>query len=104
MEYHPGGGDELMKSAGQDGTVIFNQVHRWVNLEKILGPCLIGPYMDHIVNESQTSGDHKRADIDMHSDTTGSSSPSPTQARTKPKRRKRKNLKTIKTDSDSDNL
>ena len=45
MEYHPGGGDELMKSAGEDGTELFHQVHRWVNLERILGPCLIGPYI-----------------------------------------------------------
>ena len=45
MEYHPGGGDELMKSAGQDGTELFHQVHRWVNLERILAPCLIGPYI-----------------------------------------------------------
>ena len=45
MEYHPGGGDELMKSAGEDGTELFHQVHRWVNLERILSPCLIGPYI-----------------------------------------------------------
>ena len=62
MEYHPGGGDELMKSAGKlpnypyfasssflhlgdDGTQLFHQVHRWVNLERILKPCLIGPYV-----------------------------------------------------------
>lgn len=61
MEYHPGGGDELMKSAGlidfqmlhyltatiqgDDGTALFHQVHRWVNLERILKPCLIGPYV-----------------------------------------------------------
>ena len=45
MEFHPGGGDELFKSAGEDGTELFNQVHRWVNLERILGPCLIGPFL-----------------------------------------------------------
>jgi cytochrome b involved in lipid metabolism len=44
MDFHPGGGDELMKSAGEDGTELFQKVHRWVNLERILGPCLIGPY------------------------------------------------------------
>ena len=38
FEYHPGGGEELFKAAGQDGTELFNQVHRWVNLERILGP------------------------------------------------------------------
>jgi len=38
MEFHPGGGDELFKAAGTDGTELFNQVHRWVNLERILTP------------------------------------------------------------------
>ena len=38
FEYHPGDGEELFKAAGQDGTELFNQVHRWVNLERILGP------------------------------------------------------------------
>ena len=104
MEYHPGGGDEVMRSAGQDGTENFNQVHRWVNLEKILGPCLIGPYMDHTTNKSKTSDDHKRADIEMQSDTTSSSSPSPKQARIKPKLRKLKKPKAIDTDSHSDKL
>ena len=43
MDFHPGGGKELMKCAGEDGTDLFNQVHRWVNLDRILAPCLIGP-------------------------------------------------------------
>ncbi|KAM9316615.1 cytochrome b5 reductase 4-like [Gastrophryne carolinensis] len=42
MEYHPGGEEELMKSAGTDGTKLFDQVHRWVNYESMLKECLVG--------------------------------------------------------------
>ncbi|KAM9156112.1 cytochrome b5 reductase 4-like isoform 3-T3 [Pangshura tecta] len=42
MEYHPGGGDELMRAAGTDGTDLFDQVHRWVNYESMLKECLVG--------------------------------------------------------------
>ncbi|XP_024117733.1 cytochrome b5 reductase 4 [Oryzias melastigma] len=42
MDYHPGGGDELMKAAGLDGTDLFDQVHRWVNYESMLKECLVG--------------------------------------------------------------
>ncbi|XP_075124358.1 cytochrome b5 reductase 4 isoform X2 [Leptodactylus fuscus] len=42
MEYHPGGEEELMKAAGIDGTLLFDQVHRWVNYESMLKECLIG--------------------------------------------------------------
>lgn len=46
MEYHPGGIPELMRGAGIDATDLFMEVHRWVNFESMLKPCLIGPLVD----------------------------------------------------------
>jgi len=46
LDYHPGGRDELMKGAGIDATELFNQVHRWVNYESMLGSCLVGKLVE----------------------------------------------------------
>eukprot|EP00698_Gefionella_okellyi_P025307 TRINITY_DN922_c0_g2_i1.p1 TRINITY_DN922_c0_g2~~TRINITY_DN922_c0_g2_i1.p1 ORF type:complete len:417 (+),score=91.39 TRINITY_DN922_c0_g2_i1:124-1374(+) len=43
MKYHPGGVGELMRGAGEDATELFNGVHAWVNLDYLLGKCLLGP-------------------------------------------------------------
>lgn len=37
LQYHPGGADILVKTAGRDGTALFNRYHPWVNLEGIAG-------------------------------------------------------------------
>ena len=29
MDYHPGGGDELMRGAGKDATQLFDEVHEY---------------------------------------------------------------------------
>lgn len=42
LEYHPGGEEELMKGAGIDGTVLFDEVHKWVNYESMLEKCFVG--------------------------------------------------------------
>ncbi|XP_048387295.2 cytochrome b5 reductase 4 isoform X3 [Stegostoma tigrinum] len=42
LEYHPGGEEELMRGAGADGTVLFDQIHSWVNYESMLKECLVG--------------------------------------------------------------
>nr|CAB3235139.1 cytochrome b5 reductase 4-like [Phallusia mammillata] len=42
LDYHPGGVPELMRGAGKDATLLFEEVHRWVNFESMLGACLIG--------------------------------------------------------------
>jgi len=42
MKYHPGGIDILMKTAGNDGTVLFDKYHAWVNVEALLEACFIG--------------------------------------------------------------
>ncbi|XP_071492807.1 cytochrome b5 reductase 4-like [Diadema antillarum] len=43
MEYHPGGAEELERGLGKDATDLFNQIHRWVNVESMLEKCHIGP-------------------------------------------------------------
>lgn len=40
--FHPGGGPELLRGAGKDGTRLFAEVHPWVNYETMLQSCLIG--------------------------------------------------------------
>ncbi|KAL7420540.1 hypothetical protein Q5752_004491 [Cryptotrichosporon argae] len=42
MRFHPGGTKELMRVAGRDGTKLFMLTHSWVNIEHLLGPCLVG--------------------------------------------------------------
>lgn len=42
MAFHPGGEDELMRGVGRDATMLFNEVHRWVNVESMLQKCLVG--------------------------------------------------------------
>jgi cytochrome-b5 reductase len=35
LDYHPGGIDEIMKGAGIDATIIFQEIHAWVNIDAI---------------------------------------------------------------------
>lgn len=42
VAFHPGGGPELLRGAGKDGTKLFAEVHPWVNYETMLASCLIG--------------------------------------------------------------
>lgn len=73
MEYHPGGVPELMKGAGIDGTLLFNEVHRWVNYESMLEKCLVGKYIPSMVKtEKSNSVDN----LKTKSSTDGISSPS----------------------------
>lgn len=42
VDFHPGGGPEIMKCAGRDGEKLFMEIHPWVNWENMLGACLVG--------------------------------------------------------------
>lgn len=37
LQYHPGGADILLKTAGKDCTALFNRYHAWVNLDGLAG-------------------------------------------------------------------
>ncbi|KAI9656405.1 MAG: hypothetical protein M1831_004657 [Alyxoria varia] len=42
LAFHPGGPGELMRGAGKAGEKLFEEIHPWVNLEGMLGSCLVG--------------------------------------------------------------
>ncbi|CAD6887085.1 unnamed protein product [Tilletia controversa] len=42
LRFHPGGGDEVMRVAGRDGTRLFMLTHSWVNIDSILDGTLVG--------------------------------------------------------------
>jgi ferredoxin-NADP reductase/cytochrome b involved in lipid metabolism len=42
LRYHPGSVEELMRSAGDDGTALFDEAHPYVNAEAILESCCVG--------------------------------------------------------------
>ncbi|KAG4419967.1 hypothetical protein IFR04_006907 [Cadophora malorum] len=60
VPYHPGGGPELLKAAGRDGTKLFGEVHPWVNWEGMLEPCLVGI----VVEEGDKRGESTLDDMD----------------------------------------
>lgn len=37
LDYHPGGADILLKTAGKDCTALFNKYHAWVNIDGLAG-------------------------------------------------------------------
>ncbi|RPA97386.1 hypothetical protein L873DRAFT_1638053, partial [Choiromyces venosus 120613-1] len=45
LPFHPGGEKDLLRGAGKDCTKLFNATHPWVNVEGMLGQCLIGMYI-----------------------------------------------------------
>ncbi|KAH7400131.1 hypothetical protein BKA64DRAFT_575173 [Cadophora sp. MPI-SDFR-AT-0126] len=57
LPYHPGGGPELMKAAGRDGTKLFGEVHPWVNWEGMLEPCLVGIAVEEGDRKAQSTLD-----------------------------------------------
>lgn len=42
LDFHPGGGSELMKGAGRSSDGLFAEVHPWVNWDGMLSNCMIG--------------------------------------------------------------
>lgn len=45
LPYHPGGVDIFKGALGKDCTKLFDKYHRWVNIDGLIGPLLIG-YLD----------------------------------------------------------
>eukprot|EP00667_Euglena_gracilis_P012783 EG_transcript_13148 len=42
QHYHPGGIDIMLPAAGEDGTALFQQYHKWVNAESLLEAVMLG--------------------------------------------------------------
>lgn len=42
LPYHPGGVDICKGILGKDATVLFDKYHRWVNIDGLIGPLLLG--------------------------------------------------------------
>lgn len=42
LDYHPGGVDELMRGAGIDATVLFEEIHPWVAVDHMLSKAFLG--------------------------------------------------------------
>lgn len=40
-----GGADELMRAAGTDASLLFDENHRWINYKGMLKSCAIGPFI-----------------------------------------------------------
>jgi cytochrome b involved in lipid metabolism len=68
LHYHPGGVNIMKGILGKDGTQLFDKYHRWVNIEGLIGPLLLGvlqvpmreeermSYSDHILPPPKESG------------------------------------------------
>lgn len=58
LRYHPGSVEEILRSAGDDSTVLFEEVHPWVS-EAILEPCCVGKLAPPMAAQSaQQAGLH----------------------------------------------
>ncbi|KAK1762967.1 cytochrome b5 reductase 4 [Phialemonium atrogriseum] len=60
VPFHPGGGPELLRGAGKDGTRLFGEVHPWVNYEGMLASCLVGI----LVGEEEEAGGGEMEEMD----------------------------------------
>lgn len=54
IRFHPGGGPELMRAAGADGTYLFDEAHKWVGVEGIMQHCLVGTLVEDKPPSSST--------------------------------------------------
>ncbi|XP_019854312.1 PREDICTED: cytochrome b5 reductase 4-like [Amphimedon queenslandica] len=46
FRFHPGGKEDLMKAAGKDCTILFDEAHKWVNIQSMLKRCYVGDLAD----------------------------------------------------------
>ncbi|KAI3324878.1 hypothetical protein HD806DRAFT_58197 [Xylariaceae sp. AK1471] len=57
LPFHPGGEPELLRAAGRDGTILFGEIHSWVNYETMLSSSLIGLLVDETEAQSTSEMD-----------------------------------------------
>ncbi|KAI1407590.1 hypothetical protein F5Y13DRAFT_183266 [Hypoxylon sp. FL1857] len=60
LPFHPGGGPELLRAAGRDGSKLFGEIHPWVNYETMLSSCLIGLLVEE--HEAKSGGEMEAMD------------------------------------------
>jgi len=70
LAYHPGGEAFLLKGAGKDCTAMFNKFHAWVNMENIMGKCLLGFLMAE--EDTIEEGDEEKDDDEEKEEEKGS--------------------------------
>jgi cytochrome b involved in lipid metabolism len=59
LHYHPGGVNIMKGVLGKDGTKLFDKYHRWVNIEGLIAPLLLGVLVVPIREEERMSySDH----------------------------------------------
>mmetsp|Transcript_21893 Transcript_21893/g.36170 ORF Transcript_21893/g.36170 Transcript_21893/m.36170 type:complete len:213 (-) Transcript_21893:82-720(-) len=57
LAYHPGGMSILKPCLGKDASELFDKYHRWVNVDGLIGPLMLG-YLD--LTPRSTGNDEKR--------------------------------------------
>ncbi|KAI1341179.1 hypothetical protein F5Y15DRAFT_26581 [Xylariaceae sp. FL0016] len=62
IPFHPGGGPELLRCAGRDGTALFGEIHPWVNYETMLSACLVGLLVEEHEGADAGGGDMEAMD------------------------------------------
>jgi cytochrome-b5 reductase len=55
--YHPGGSSILKQILGKDGSELFDKYHRWVNVDGLVGPLLLG----YLEKEKEVDEDERRS-------------------------------------------
>lgn len=63
LRFHPGGIEELMRGAGEDATAIFNQVHRWVQVENMLARHVVGTLIEEDEKEDDVDEEWQAFDV-----------------------------------------
>ncbi|XP_065838419.1 cytochrome b5 reductase 4-like isoform X2 [Oscarella lobularis] len=58
LDFHPGGVPEIMRGAGRDGTNLFTEIHKWVNVESMLATCYVGPLVIDTERKRKSPGGH----------------------------------------------
>ena len=64
LHYHPGGVKIMKPSLGKDGSSLFEQYHRWVGIDNLIGKLLIG-YIDDTQNQNQQQQQRIQTSVNM---------------------------------------
>eukprot|EP00123_Amoebidium_parasiticum_P004231 comp15517_c1_seq1/m.12542 comp15517_c1_seq1/g.12542 ORF comp15517_c1_seq1/g.12542 comp15517_c1_seq1/m.12542 type:complete len:138 (-) comp15517_c1_seq1:380-793(-) len=65
IDFHPGGAEELLRGAGIDATELFDEYHKWVNIENMMKACVVG-YLPANIQVHADRNSLNSAQKDMH--------------------------------------